>query len=43
MRSSAGGWVVKKEVRRQGWGSEGVGQEVNSESEKIRMALETSL
>ena len=42
MRSSGDGWVPKQEVRRQGWGMEGVGWEVNSESEKIRTARETA-
>lgn len=42
MRSSGDGWVVKQQARRQGWDMEGLGQEVNSELEKIRMALETS-
>lgn len=42
MRSSEDGWVVKQELGRQGWSMEGVGWEVNSESEEIRMALETA-
>lgn len=42
MRSSGGVWVAKQQARRQGWGMEGVGWEVNSKSEKIRMALETA-
>lgn len=42
MRSSEDGWVAKQEVRRQGWDMEQVSREVNSELEKIRMALETA-
>lgn len=34
--------MAKQQARRQCWGMEGVGWEVNSKSEKIRMALETA-
>lgn len=42
MRCSEDGWVVKQEVRRQGWSMAGVGQEVNPALEKIRTAQETA-